>query len=48
MAANLISFIAFIYFLDGVLSWMGGLVGWDFITFEVINLIERKMFVVMK
>ncbi|GAB6028853.1 hypothetical protein CHUAL_004655 [Chamberlinius hualienensis] len=32
--ANLISFIAFIYFMDAVLSWMGSLVGWENITFE--------------
>lgn len=35
IAANLISFIAFIYFLDGVFAWMGALVGWT-IDFETL------------
>ena len=33
--ANLIAFLAFVAFLNGVLSWLGGLVGADYITFQV-------------
>jgi nucleoside permease NupC len=35
ICANLIAFLAFIAFLNGVISWMGGLLGAPYITFEV-------------
>ncbi|XP_022236212.1 solute carrier family 28 member 3-like, partial [Limulus polyphemus] len=34
IAANLIAFLAFIRFLDAICTWIGLLVGWDFISFE--------------
>lgn len=33
--ANLIAFLAFIAFLNGVISWFGNLLGVPYITFEV-------------
>ncbi len=33
--ANLIAFLAFIAFLNGVISWYGNLLGAPYITFEV-------------
>merc|ERR1711963_533479 len=34
IAGSLIAFLAFVAFLNGVLSWCGGLVGAPFLTFE--------------
>jgi len=34
--ANLISFLAFVAFLNGIVSWLGGLLGAPYITFEYI------------
>jgi pyrimidine nucleoside transport protein len=36
--ANLIAFLAFIAFLNGVISWYGNLLGAPYITFEVFRL----------
>ncbi|KFM80866.1 Solute carrier family 28 member 3, partial [Stegodyphus mimosarum] len=36
IAANLIAFVAFVALLDTVLSWMGSLIHWDFLSFEWI------------
>ena len=36
--ANLIAFLAFIAFLNGVISWYGNLLGAPYITFEVLSL----------
>ena len=33
--ANLIAFLAFVEFLNSVISWFGGLLGADYITFQV-------------
>lgn len=33
--ANLIAFLAFIAFLNGIISWFGGLLGAPYVTFEV-------------
>ncbi|XP_048511454.1 sodium/nucleoside cotransporter 2 isoform X2 [Athalia rosae] len=32
--ANVIAFVSAIAFLNGIISWLGGLVGYDFITFD--------------
>lgn len=37
IVANLIAFLAFIAFLNGIISWLGGLLGAPYITFEVLN-----------
>lgn len=34
--ANLIAFVAFVAFLNGIVSWLGILIGYDFLTFEWI------------
>lgn len=34
IAANLVAFVAFIAFLDGIFTWFGSLVNWDFLSFE--------------
>ncbi|XP_076328161.1 solute carrier family 28 member 3-like [Tachypleus tridentatus] len=34
IAANLIAFLAFIRFVDAIFTWIGLLVGWDFLSFE--------------
>ncbi|XP_059226273.1 solute carrier family 28 member 3 [Stomoxys calcitrans] len=34
ISANIIAFVAFIAFLNAVVSWFGGMVGWDYIDFE--------------
>lgn len=39
ISANLIAFLAFIAFLNGIVSWLGGLVGAPYITFEVFLLL---------
>ncbi|XP_077291965.1 putative transporter YutK isoform X2 [Arctopsyche grandis] len=36
IAANLIAFVSLVAFLNGVLNWLGVLIGWDFLTFEWI------------
>lgn len=36
IAANLVAFVAFIAFLNGVVNWFGFLVGFDDLTFESI------------
>jgi len=36
IAANLIAFVSLIAFLNGLISWLGMLVGWDFLTLEWI------------
>ncbi|KAI9560238.1 hypothetical protein GHT06_014252 [Daphnia sinensis] len=36
ICANLIAFLAFIAFLNGMISWMGGLLGAPYITFEYL------------
>ncbi|KAK4029482.1 hypothetical protein OUZ56_022468 [Daphnia magna] len=36
ICANLIAFLAFIAFLNGIISWMGGLLGAPYITFEYL------------
>jgi len=36
VAGSLIAFLAFVAFLNGVLSWLGGLVGFPFLNFEYI------------
>ena len=33
--ANLISFLAFVAFLNGIVSWFCGLLGFPYVTFEV-------------
>lgn len=35
ICANLVAFLAFVAFLNGIMSWLGGLVGAPYITFEV-------------
>jgi pyrimidine nucleoside transport protein len=35
ITANLIAFVSFIAFLNGVLSWLGMLVGFEALTLEV-------------
>jgi pyrimidine nucleoside transport protein len=39
--ANLIAFLAFIAFLNGVISWYGNLLGAPYITFEVFMFINN-------
>ncbi len=39
--ANLIAFLAFIAFLNGIISWFGGLLGAPYVTFEVRNLLPK-------
>lgn len=34
--ANLIAFIAFIGFLNFIIQWFASLVGYDYVTFEVL------------
>lgn len=36
IVANLVAFLAFIAFLNGIISWLGSLLGAPYITFEVI------------
>lgn len=36
IVANLIGFVSLIAFLNGLLSWFGMLIGWDFLSFEWI------------
>ncbi|EFX87744.1 hypothetical protein DAPPUDRAFT_96692 [Daphnia pulex] len=36
ICANLIAFLAFIAFLNGIISWMGGLLGAPYVTFEYL------------
>lgn len=36
IAANLIAFLAILAFINQVLSWLGGMVGYPFVTFELI------------
>lgn len=33
--ANIVAFVAFIAFVNGILSWFGGLVGYDELSLEV-------------
>jgi len=35
ITASLIAFLSFVAFLNGVISWFGGLVGVPYLTFEV-------------
>lgn len=37
IAANLIAFLAILGFINSALSWLGGMVGYPEITFEVIK-----------
>ncbi len=40
--ANLIAFLAFIAFLNGIISWFGSLLGAPYITFEVQKSLRLK------
>ena len=36
IAASLVAFLAFIAFLNGILGWFGGLLGFDCLSFEFL------------
>lgn len=45
IAANLIAFLAFLAFFNGVLSWLGSMVGHPEFSFEVNDFIELCFYV---
>ena len=45
ITANIIAFTSFVAFLNGLLSWIGGLVGFSELTFEVLINIFLKLII---
>lgn len=42
IAANVIAFLAFISFLNAIFTWVGSIVGFDDLTFEVNMIILKR------
>lgn len=42
--ANIVAFVSFIAFLNGMLSWFGGQVGYEELSLEVMNLLALVTF----
>jgi len=41
LIANIVAFVSFIAFLNGTLSWFGGLVGYEELSLEVKKIFRR-------